>query len=460
MGSAGSGCVALMSVATQVSCMKVSSPVTTPPSFSWVMVPQSMRTGDASVQIVTISDVSEFFQLDQVMLTTDATPPPNSDPVGPESHFASVPIDEVNNIISDQTKSSKPLLAYLIPIIAVIVVVIILIIVILYVIYRRRKMRQVEIYLPGSTKPFLFHHELAPFFDPNHSGRLGWEDRESFSIKPLLPGNKDFMEMEALLSKSLSGSRLIDLDCITRAFAIYNPVLVNNFAAQRSILQQRIAKDPGVFFRNDWQKDNRASQRQFVKKHFDSLVKAASWNAGEVATPILPVVYGADAPMAWKIVETGFAALESLAAGWYGAGMYYTSDALYATPHMIPSNRPALLICLVNTGNPYPVVEDREDPKSLRGLPIKSGYQSNYVLTSKRGNVLNQSDKTEEIYNEIVIPQESQVIPVYLIELNEGSLSRISGEYQRVLSSKPVVHDRRETHLHSAVQLDHVKDVQ
>jgi len=109
--------------------------------------------------------------------------------------------------------------------------------------------------------------------------------------------------------------------------------------------------------------------------------------------------------------------------------MYFTTSAQYATPYFVNSTHPAILICLVSCGNPYPVVEERTSPKSLVGLPIKSGYQSNYVLTSKGGKIA--TDVSGDVFDEIVIPQESQVIPIFLLELDYSAAAKLASAFQR-----------------------------
>jgi len=236
-----------------------------------------------------------------------------------------------------------------------------------------------------------------------------------------------------MLAKTLDGNALLRNGCVVKAFEVYNPVLANNFAAQRSILDHRIKSDPTVFNKSDWHA-NRPELRGSVKKHFDDVAGKSPWNQQGLHTPIFPVVHGTNTNLAWKITETGFASLASLDAGWYGAGMYFTTSAMYAAPYYLNSTNPAILICLVNTGNPFPVIESRNDQDSLWGLPIKSGYQSNYVVTGRDGQI--HVNRSEPAYNEIVIPQESQVMPIYLLELKLDATMRVATEFQRVVSGK------------------------
>lgn len=68
------------------------------------------------------------------------------------------------------------------------------------------------------------------------------------------------------------------------------------------------------------------------------------------------------------------------------------------------------------TGNPYPVVEHRNEENSFLGLPLKGGYQSNYVLVSKDGNPhkTGKDEPGDNVYDEIVIDQESHVRLLFL----------------------------------------------
>lgn len=80
---------------------------------------------------------------------------------------------------------------------------------------------------------------------------------------------------------------------------------------------------------------------------------------------------------------------------------------------------PALLIAFAFPGNAYPAIEHHDDKsRSLIGQAIKSGYQSNYVLTKKDGSVVTDYNNKEKIYDEVVLSLESQVVPLYLMYAN------------------------------------------
>lgn len=87
------------------------------------------------------------------------------------------------------------------------------------------------------------------------------------------------------------------------------------------------------------------------------------------------------------------------------------------------------MLCLCIPGNPHPIVEDREEPKSHLGMPIQTGYQSNYVLTRRDGTPC--TFKGGEVFDELVLDQEAQVVPIVIIELDPDKLTNIARDFQR-----------------------------
>jgi len=74
-------------------------------------------------------------------------------------------------------------------------------------------------------------------------------------------------------------------------------------------------------------------------------------------------------------------------------------------------------------------VEPRSEPKSFMGQPLKSGYQSHYILTKPDGEPI--SKETSKHYDELVIAQESQVMPIYVVEVNPAKLQAVMKKFQR-----------------------------
>jgi len=175
--------------------------------------------------------------------------------------------------------------------------------------------------------------------------------------------------------------------------------------------------NPQLFNSQAWLKKDTETlaMRTFVYGAYVARVNTFPWNEEESTCPIIAVSHGTDFEVAMSIAQKGFAALASLDEGFYGKGIYFTSYCLYTVPYITNRKQPAILISLANLGNPYPVTESHKNEVSLLGAAIKSGYQSHYVLTHKNGDVLDVEQPAH--YDEVVISQESQVVPIYLLKL-------------------------------------------
>jgi len=80
-----------------------------------------------------------------------------------------------------------------------------------------------------------------------------------------------------------------------------------------------------------------------------------------------------------------------------------------------------LILAVVIPGNIYPVTEDHEGLDSLKGKPCKGvGYQSHYTNVHSTfgppnfGRVCNPP--TEDCYDELVVFQDAQTLPLFIIE--------------------------------------------
>jgi len=134
---------------------------------------------------------------------------------------------------------------------------------------------------------------------------------------------------------------------------------------------------------------------------------------------------------AWAIASGGFETHSLSDAGLYGIGMYFTSNAYYTVPQIANLTEPTIIICFILPANAYPVIEFPNGKDSLGGARIKGGYQSHYVVTTLEGFPFIEKDylENQSQYNEIVIDQESQMLPIFILEVDEkicGKLSRKS----------------------------------
>jgi hypothetical protein len=286
--------------------------------------------------------------------------------------------------------------------------------------------------------------EIRWYFDENRiSKEIGWnhEFGEGFLVKDLTEEKKYVNRLKGLLNNHLDGTK-IEYD---RVYAIYNKTLLSNFIGSRKVIGVRHTNSAPIFKKNDWERDP-DGLREFFKEKYDALANSFSWNSPKDLVPIIPVVHGTDAKVGKQICSGGFAALSSLDAGYYGKGIYFTSSCLYATPYFATKSEPSILICFIIPGNIRPIIEHRGAVKSFLGVPIDSGYQSHYVLTNRDGNPLTK--KTDRYYDEIVLSNEVQVVPVFLLYVSRDILGKLAKEFAREIpgnEEKPVKGSRRAT---------------
>jgi len=298
---------------------------------------------------------------------------------------------------------------------------------------KRGRSRAASLYdtVPLPAVSFLRLGDFDDLFALSGVPKKEWKLSGSSYNKNLSADSSHFKLVMALLVQ-LDGKLLAD--AVVSVYGVVNPQIATNFEGYRGVLQRRYTQDPHLFKKDDWMKADRSDLRSWVSHSFITLAQKYRWNTITETVPIIPVVHGTDCAIAWKILDTGFCALSSLDAGFYGRGIYFSSSAQYTLPYYSAKPNPCLILCLAIPGNIYPVVEDRMEVKSLLGTPIKAGYQSNYVLTTKDGNPCKQRMPTGSFYDELVLDQEAQVVPIAIIEFDPVKLAPFARNFQREIA--------------------------
>jgi len=183
----------------------------------------------------------------------------------------------------------------------------------------------------------------------------------------------------------------------------------------------RQKKDPDTWLQHQWVTDDH--QKVWVYENYQNLVQSFEWNIKDPELPIIPVLHGTDEDIAWKICRSGFAALARLDAGWYGAGNYFSTSALYCYPYFGTKKNPALILSFVIPGNVFPVTESKDSEDSLLGKPITKSCGSHYALVTKDGLVCKQRMESD-YFTEIVIEQESQILPSFVFLVDKTKFYR------------------------------------
>jgi len=175
------------------------------------------------------------------------------------------------------------------------------------------------------------------------------------------------------------------------------------------------------------------SQKFCVAEQFQKRANLCAYNLN-LAVPIVPSVHGTDFFIAEKIAQTGFAAISILDEGYFGKGIYFSTYMLYTLPYCAVKASPAIIISYLNMGNVFPVTEHHRSEDSLSGKAITTGYNSHYVRTTNEGvcyqptegqlKEMKNSNAVEPKYlcDEIVLPQESQILPAFILSLEKKTV--------------------------------------
>jgi len=79
-------------------------------------------------------------------------------------------------------------------------------------------------------------------------------------------------------------------------------------------------------------------------------------------------------------------------------------------------------------GYPYPVTENPSSG-TLFGKGLFQGHQSHYVLTKPNGEPI--TEICEIFYDELVLDQEGQVLPIFVVELEPIKVDRLQQRFLR-----------------------------
>jgi len=163
--------------------------------------------------------------------------------------------------------------------------------------------------------------------------------------------------------------------------------------------------------------------------------QAAKFPHNATLTPhVVPMLQGLSNPdVCWDLCKHGFAQLSGFDEGYYGKGMYFTSNVEYAVNIFSRLDNRVVLVSFVNIGNPYPCIENPNTPReSLIGRNIKQGYDSHYAVVDGSGlpleksQVMNLANSDKRAYDEMVIGEEQQILPCYLVFLGRGKRPTLS----------------------------------
>jgi len=193
----------------------------------------------------------------------------------------------------------------------------------------------------------------------------------------------------------------------------------------------QVKNNPSLFINNQW-RENGEQLRIWVHEQYNKKVNQFNWNEN-LEVPIIPAIHGTDEAVAYSIITTSFVALAKGDAGYYGKGLYFTMSAEYALPYFATKPSPTVLICYLISGNSFPVIEHPRGPKNFMGSALMPNFHSHYVLCRIDGMPVPSimANSEEPYYDEIVIEQESAVVPFYLLKIKKDNLLSLAMTIQK-----------------------------
>jgi len=310
-----------------------------------------------------------------------------------------LPDPQTGACVTEVTATDNSYLGYAIGIPVGVVVLIIVILIILWLTHRSHSTDWLDL-PPILTASFQKFERSSRGWTYRGSKTSGYYfqsvDQNANDIQQLLR----FFEAESLPIKEI--------------YALYNRTLIDNFLGSYRLMTQRIIDSPLIFNKQAWKKQtDELDARQLVYDAYQHRIQTFSKDSHSI--PLLPCVHGTHGAVCEKIAETGFANLSRIDDGYYGKGIYFSTKAPYVETYVRSSREPALLISWVLPGNTYPVIEHPRKPDNLVGSALKSGYNSHYCIVAKDGFPTTPS---VDFFDEIVIPQEGQILPAFIVFLD------------------------------------------
>jgi hypothetical protein len=288
---------------------------------------------------------------------------------------------------------------------------VIFVLLIAWLVYSRRSV-DLSI-LPANVKWSFEQYQLKPF-------TWSQSDDKSYYFKTVTTTEEYGRLNEILATYGGADNNLI----IDSADMIYNPTLLSNFVGCYRVQSHRMEAAPTLFNKKTWILEDESTHRQAV--HDTYTTKAAG-------SDIVAAFHATDYSVARSICRTGFATLATIDAGWYGRGIYTSTHVNYVIPYMMNRQEPALIVTYVIPGNVYPVIESTSADNNLIGSSIIAGYNSHYICVNSHGQI---PMKGLGEYDELVVPQESQIVPAYIVRYHRSNLTsfdekRTSASYTR-----------------------------
>jgi len=288
-------------------------------------------------------------------------------------------------------------------------------------------------------------------FEPDANWILNRSNNEYLTLEFISDGkikSRDYYNyLEMLFSKQLS---MYDshIPKINYAYAICNKTLLQGFkfCYQTNLGKSNASKKLGK--QDNWKGLPDAAQRMAFLGFLEDYSKRYFWNEkSEMSRSYVPMYQGTNEGAVWSICENGFATVAQVDGGFYGKGIYFTSDMYYAAKYATKTMKgKVIILALTIPGNSYPITEnpfkinaigDFEKITNEKGQTVRvrnpdgfyesgpqDGFQSHYTIVEKLDTkvafpIKDGSIDTKRHADELVIFQDAQTLPIFVLYLDE-----------------------------------------
>jgi len=78
------------------------------------------------------------------------------------------------------------------------------------------------------------------------------------------------------------------------------------------------------------------------------------------------------------------------------------------------------------------VTESHKGSDSLLGAATKGGFNSHFAVVGRLGLIaINEDYEQIDIFDEIVIPQEAQIVPAFIVSLDQSNFSSFVTKWEK-----------------------------
>lgn len=259
--------------------------------------------------------------------------------------------------------------------------------------------------------------------------------------------SEEYNKVNDLLT-SFCGNTNLEVTSIT---AVYNPNLTQNFINCHKVMTERYRSSYDLFYNCTYRKNE--GKLKILKYYQDNIEGYFPYN-DKLDVAIIPCLHGSSKMVSGFIAMTNNATLNNLDPGFYGSkSIYFTTKIYYTLPYVGMHREGAVVISYIIPGNVFACDEVHTGPNSLMGKPIPSPYNSNFVLTNKKGLIYQDGDG--EPNNEVIIPNDNQTVPAFIVTLNYDCVLREFKNWEREIPSD---NNKRLSVTQSVTNLDCVID--